>query len=678
MQIAFAQISTTEPVEVIPTITEQQLENFTSANEDASTEDDSFIQQMEAVAARPVNINTANEEELKQLLILSPMQIASLLDYRRLLGNFLNLYELQALPFWDIQTIKRVLPYITINHALDVLTTLQRRLRNGEYTLLVRASQVIEKSKGYLIDSTTATNYYPGSAQKLLLRLRYRYKNLLQYGFTAEKDAGEQFFKGNQRQGFDYYSAHFFIRNLGKIKALALGDFSVNLGQGLTQWMSLAFGKGGDIFSIKRQGEVLRPYNSAGEIFFHRGIGITLANKQWQLTMFASRRKTDGNFVKDTSINREDYISSFQTSGLHRTASEVADKSIQQQFVFGGNIRYSKKQYSLGINAINYTFKLPVQKQPEPYNLFAFSGKKLLNLSTDYSYTFRNLHFFGEAAISNLNSTAFVNGLMMSVAHNADVSFLYRNISPAYQSLYSNAFTESAMPNNENGLFAGLSLRPNAFWRVDVFADIYKFPWLKYNVNAPSTGTEYFLQLSYKPNRQLEIFTRLRAERKMLNGNSGAAILKPIESVPRHNWRTHFTWKMNRSIIIRSRAEVSWYNVRASNASTGFLIYGDIAYKPMMKPFSGSIRLQYFETDDYNSRLYAYENDVLYYYSIPVFYGKGFRLYCNFNIKLNNSLEIWAKFGRTVFPGKNSIGSGLDEIAGNAKTEAKLQIQFQL
>jgi hypothetical protein len=58
----------------------------------------------------------------------------------------------------------------------------------------MRGAQVLEKSKGYLLDSSNAKNYYPGSPQKLLVRYKYKFGNLLQYGFTAEKDAGEQFF----------------------------------------------------------------------------------------------------------------------------------------------------------------------------------------------------------------------------------------------------------------------------------------------------------------------------------------------------------------------------------------------------------------------------------------------------------------------------------------------------
>jgi hypothetical protein len=100
----------------------------------------------------------------------------------------------------------------------------------------------------------------------------------------------------------------------------------VNLGQGLAQWGGLAFKKGPDVLNIKRQSDILRPYNSVGEIAFNRRVGITLQRHNWEATGFASYRKLDANFNTDT-LNFEDFVSSLQTSGYHRTASEVADKA---------------------------------------------------------------------------------------------------------------------------------------------------------------------------------------------------------------------------------------------------------------------------------------------------------------------------------------------------------------
>ncbi|HSN62313.1 MAG TPA: helix-hairpin-helix domain-containing protein, partial [Ferruginibacter sp.] len=468
------------PVESTPTTTtgEQQLENITENSEDAETEDDSYLQQLNQLQKNPVNINNADETFLKELRMLSPMQVQNFLAYKSVLGNLISIYELQAIPGWDLATIQKIRPFITVSNGQGLIEDIGERLRNGDHSILVRVSQTLEKSRGYILDSSTTKNFYPGSPQRVFVRYKYIYKNLLQYGFVGEKDAGEEFFKGSQKQGFDFYSAHFFVRNAGIVKSLALGDFTVNMGQGLTQWMSLAFKKGPDIMAVKRQSSVLRPYNSAGEIFFHRGAGITLGKKNWQATVFGSMRKVDANFNADTSNSQDEFISSLQTSGLHRTKSEVEDKGAQRQLAFGGNFSYQLNRLHVGLNAVQFNLKYPLIKASDPYNLYALSGKKFGNYSVDYSYTVRNMHFFGEAAITNKNYPAFVNGLLLSVANNIDMSFFYRNISKGYQSLYTNAFTESTYPTNEKGFFTGISIRPNNNWRIDAYADVYRFPWL--------------------------------------------------------------------------------------------------------------------------------------------------------------------------------------------------------
>ena len=251
------------------TIVEQQLENITANNEDVETEDDSYQQELLQYQKNPININSATEADLKALHFISPMQMQNLLAYRNFLGNLLDIYELQAVPGWDLATIQKIRPYISVAGSNDILSSFGSRFSGGDHTLLLRVSQTLEKSKGYLTDPASGKNFYPGSQQRLLVRYRYNYKNLLQYGVVGEKDAGEQFFKGTQKQGFDFYSAHLFARNLGIVKSLAIGDFTVNMGQGLVQWMSLAFKKGPDVLATKREADVLRPYNSAGEIYFH-------------------------------------------------------------------------------------------------------------------------------------------------------------------------------------------------------------------------------------------------------------------------------------------------------------------------------------------------------------------------------------------------------------------------
>ena len=322
-------------VEPVSPATQQQLESMTAANGDAETEDDAYLQLLQGLLKHPLDLNAATAADLATLKWINPLQAQHLIDHRQLLGPFISIYELQAVPLWTVELLLKLRPYITVSSSSDLHEFLSTRFRKGEHSVLVRVTQVPERSKGYGLKDTSVTNFYPGSPQKILLRYRYNYKDLLQYGLLAEKDAGEQWFKGIQKQGFDFYSFHFFLKNKGIIRSLVLGDFVVNMGQGLIQWQSLAFKKGADVTNIKREGAVLSPYHSAGEINFHRGAGITLQRRHWQASFFASYKKIDANLVIDTSGGMSEYVSSFQSSGYHRTRAETADKGIQGQLAFG-------------------------------------------------------------------------------------------------------------------------------------------------------------------------------------------------------------------------------------------------------------------------------------------------------------------------------------------------------
>ena len=655
----------------IPATTEQQLENQTDADQ-IETEDDSYLQDLEQFRKNPINLNTADADELKRLRIITDLQIENLISYRNIFGKFISLYELQAVPAWDVSTIHKLLPFITIVVPISFAEEGGLRFRDGDHSLLLRVSQVLEKSDGF--DKSTSGTKYIGSPQRILFRYRYTYKNLLQFGMVGDKDAGEQFFKGAQKKGFDFYSFHFFVRKIGIIQSLALGDFTVNMGQGLIQWQGLAFKKSADVMGVKRQSSILRPYSSAGEFYFHRGAGITIKKGRLETTAFVSIRKLSANFVADT-VNNEDFISSFLTSGYHRTNSENGDRNNLTQTTFGSNVTYRGQHWHIGVNGIYYNFSLPVQKRDEPYNLYAISGKNWYNFSVDYSYTYKNLHFFGEAAADKDFNKAFINGLLVSVDSRVDISFVQRTISAAYQSINGNAFTENTYPTNETGFYAGITIRPASSWRLDAYGDIYKFPWLKYLVDAPSYGRDFLVQLTYTPNKQVEIYTKFRNESKQANQSDNTTITNYLVALPRQDWRLQLSYKLNTAITLRNRVELLWYDNKGVNKETGFLSFIDFIYSPLLTAYSGVLRLQYFETGGYNSRIYAYENDVLYSYSIPAFFDKGFRYYFTLNYDVNKKLSFWFRWAQTIYKDKKTIGSGLDEIQGEHRSEIKLQLR---
>jgi hypothetical protein len=654
----------------IPVNTEQQLENQTDT-ELGETEDDTYLQELEQFRRNPVNLNSADAGELKQLRMVTDLQIANLIAYRNLLGKLISIYELQAVPAWDINTIRKLLAFVTTATSLSLKEEAGHRFRDGDHSLLLRVTQVAEPSEGF--NKHTPGTKYLGSPQRIFFRYRYIYKNLLQFGLVGDKDAGERFLKGAQNKGFDFYSVHFFARRIGIIQSLALGDFSVNMGQGLIQWQGLAFKKSVETMSVKRQSAVLRPYSSAGEFYFHRGAGITIRKGKIESTVFASFRKLGGNLVPDT-VNNEDVVSSFLTSGYHRTPGEIAERNNLSQTAAGGNIIFRDDRWQAGVNAVYYHFSLPVEKRNEPYNLFAINGDRWYNLSADYSYTHKNIHLFGEAAVDKRLNKAFINGFLLSVDPAVDVSLVQRTIHKGYQAINGNAFTENTYPTNETGLYMGVAIRPANGWRIDLYGDVYKSAWLKYGVDAPGRGKDYLLQLTYIPNRQSEIYSRFRLGVQQTNQAGNTTTTAFIVSIPKQSWRTQVNFKISSSVSLRNRFELLWYDRDGRNSENGFLGFADIIYKPLMRPLSGVLRLQYFETDGYNSRIYAYENDVLYSHSIPAFAGKGFRYYLAINCDISKKISFWLRYAQTEYRDREKVGSGLDEIPGNRKTELKAQV----
>lgn len=656
---------------------EQQLEGLAEMNP-LAPQDDAYLQQLDHYKKHPLSVNTATADEMALLNVLSGLQVQQLIAYRKLLGKLVNKYELQAVPGWDVVTIKKILPYITVADEQSIAEKLNDRWVGGDKTLLLRYGRQLEKAKGYDKPAAPGAAYYMGSPDRIFFRYSYNYKSLLQWGLLGDKDAGEQFFRGYQKAGCDFYSFHFFVRQLGIVKALALGDFTVNFGQGLLQWQGLAFKKNADVLGIKRQSPALMPYRSAGEYNFHRGIGITLQKRNWQATLFASYRKISATLHPD-SVTDAGIASSFLSSGYHRTAAENSSKNNLQQIAGGANLQYRGAGWHAGISAVGYHFSAAFLKSNNPYNLFALQGSSLINTSIDYSYTWRNLHFFGEAAAGNGFSKAFINGMLISLDAKTAISLLYRKIDRNYQSVNANAFTETVLPVNESGFYAGISIKPFNAWRLDAYADIFVFPWLKYGVDAPSAGKDFFVQATYSPSKYLEVYARFKNETKTANTTGSVSATTVFEALPKKDCRLQTTIVISNRLTVRNRVELLWYG----KTGRGFLGYAEAFYTPAKK-WNAGMRLQYFETSSYNERIYSYEAGLPHQFSIPFYYGRGVRYYLNYsrtaiklaaaNKKSHAVMDLGFRWARTIYPGKQSVGAGLDETAGSTRSEWTLQL----
>jgi hypothetical protein len=310
------------------------------------------------------------------------------------------------------------------------------------------------------------------------------------------------------------------------------------------------------------------------------------------------------------------------------------------------------------------------------YERYKFNGHSLTNVGFYYNHTFRNTYFFGEGAHSISSGTAFLSGLMSSLSSQVSGVILYRNYAPNYHSFFNQGLAESTDAANEKGFYTGINIKFNTRFELAGYFDFFRFPWLKFRVDAPSQGHELFAQLTYSLHKKFKVLGRFKLQQKEEN-STGKSITGGLESVEKHNYRIELNYKASNSITLRNRAELATYKKGATTREFGFLAYQDVIYNPLSSRFSGNMRFAIFDTPGFNSRIYAYENDVLYSYSVPAYQGRGLRCYFNVRYTPRRGVDVWVRYALLSYLDQETIGSGNDMITGNKRSDFKLQLRFQ-
>lgn len=665
--------------------TEQKIENITETINQGSTSDKevdftTLLDKLTIYKDHPLNLNTASREELQNIFLLNDLQIQALLDHIEKNGKLISLEELQSIDGFDVETITNILPFVKVNGGERISKTdFKEMFTKGKSTLFIRYQQVLEEQKGFSPknESTGDTHRYYGSAAKIYARYRYTFNDQLSFGITGEKDAGEEFFKGSQKQGFDFYSAHLFYSATGWMKTIALGDFQAQYGQGLVLWSGLAFGKSSDVMNVKKNAQGILPYTSADENLFMRGGAVALAHKNFRLDLFYSNHKIDGNLQLKDTLTNEEIISSFEATGYHRDSTELANKHSIGKTISGGHLHYTSKKFSIGVTGYSTLFSNNLVKAVHPYNQFDFRGSSNSNVGIDYNYISGNVNFFGEIGKSENGGMATLNGILASLDQNVAVSILHRHYEKNYQALESNALAENSNVVNEDGLYFGILLKPARSFSLSAYYDQFKFPWLRFSSDAPTAGKEYLAQLTYTPTKTFEAYFKIKQQNKPANITADTHPISNQNDIQQVNYRFHISYSVTSAISLSDRVEYVTYQKGNSAAEKGYIIYQDFNYQPFKKRYSFSARYVLFDTDTYNARVYVYENDVLNAFSIPSYYYRGNRFYITIHYKLIRGVDAWLRYGTTVYDNQKTVGSGLDQINGNQKSEVKAQIRFQ-
>jgi hypothetical protein len=632
----------------------------------SNTNYEELVNELISLSQHPINLNTATKEELEQLFFLTDYQVENLLYYRYTNGPFYTIYELQAVEQMDDQTISFMLPFVVIE---PVEVKVRQRIDGN---VMARVQSTIQTPRGYVAKNDSTSPVYLGSKEKWMTRGRIRFGDRVEAGFTLEKDQGEQAFP-NFFPAADFTSG--FVRVNQPLKFIdtwIVGDYRLSFGQGLGVWTDMAFSKSPETAQLRRRAKGINSYTSVNESSFLRGSALNLKFGSWSVLPFVSYKKRDASLLTDSLADER--LSSLQETGYHRTTTELANRYAVDELVYGGRIFYQHHLFHFDAGYVNWELDRPLIEKEHVKDLYRFSGSSQESIWLAHALFLNRLTVFGEAAWQSQNEYGIYQGLTYHTDSEVAVSLAYRNYSKGYTAILANPFSESSSQGGESGLFASISFKPLPRLQFKAFADIFSYEWLRYNVYRPSDGFEWFAQVDYKLNDWHRMYLRFKSTQKEIN-SSQSATLYEINSYQKDNIRLFYAFDVDEHWLLQTQLEHSIYNESSQN-SNGWMVFQDVRYRSG-KALNASLRYVLFDVDDYDSRIYSYEPDVLYAFTIPAYMNRGSRIIFNVNVMPLPKLRIWGRIAHTNYTNLSEIGSGNQMIEGNRLTEWKLQVEYR-
>ena len=624
---------------------EEVLENLAEKSEEDIPED--FPDGLQSLLRNPLHVNKDNLDVLISVGLLTSTQVIALNEYKVKMGDLVELQELQMVTGFDKETILRILPYITIN-----------RLPKKEilHSMTFRYQRLLERQ----------TEIYPGSPDKLLIRFRSIISSFLSFSFTCEKDAGEKYFSRN-RFGFDFNSMNIMYNGNGLVRKIIAGDFNIEFCQGLTAWTGISITGGASISGIYKYGRGIIPYSGTDENRFLRGIAVNLKKDNISLDTWFSYHAIDGTLIHDTG-EVQNYITSFLTSGYHRTPSEISNRHAVVETACGTALKLSKDKFSVTALVSLQHFSHNISPLDKPYLHYRFTGKHNMHVGTGYHYEFKNIFLFGEISKTADDAYAVLHGIIVSADSKLSIGLLHRHYSKAFKGLQSNAFGINSDNSNEKGTYIGINYKLSRKLIYAAYFDLFEFPFPKYRIDLPSHGRDQSHQLDYIPTKKFTASFRIKSRLRQANNSDNTGKINTLSDLELLGYRLSARFKIENGLEYGLRIEYSAEKSDNRKTSTGSTISQDLFYHPLGKKYSFNFRYAVFNCPEFNTRIYAYENDVQGVYSIPFYYGNGSRFYTNIS---------WKPFRRFTLQLRYAI-SWIENRDGEKSIKSEIKIQSKI
>jgi hypothetical protein len=573
----------------------------------------------------PVLINNGDADEIARLFFLTEFQVMVLADHIARNGPVVSIYEIALLPAFDRGTAMLMAPCI----SLQISDT--RGIHGvGHTTSTITVSARLNSSE------------QESDGIRSLLKVRHQ-SSRIGYGLTAENDPGEPF-TFRKTAGADFISAYLKYNGKGPLNCLIAGDYALRFGEGLVFNSSSWQGSWLSSPSFIRGRNSITQFSSTEENNFFRGIGLFLGSYDAGAVLFASCNMIDARPVydDDSTISA---VSNLVKGGIHVSESQYLTRNSLTETISGFHLMAGTDKVRGGLTAAVTWFSLPFMPDTSKAEAISvFKGDRLVNLAADFLAGTGRLLFFSEAAMSFPGSWALTTGLRARPTERVTWNLLARYFSPDYHAFHSGAFSAGSGPGNEAGTAASLSLEATRHLFITAAADYYRIPSPRYRSSFPSYGNRIELRGEYTPRDEISVrlaFTSSTREYDVASetGTAGSEIRG------RRQLAFVFRFVPSETIRLTTRASASYV---APEEEKGYLLCQDISYSFRPLPLRLWFRYALCTTEGYDSRLYAWEDDLLSTFSVPAFYGDCSRTFLMLSWKPSSRLEIRAKYVVTV------------------------------
>jgi hypothetical protein len=651
----------------------QYLDELAESDESVGDMEHIF-EELSYLSEHPFDLQTVTKTDLERLPFLSAVQIENILYYIYKFGPLADIYELKNVEALDFQTITFLLPFVFVGKAENSLqnSPYKKQFRYPKQELMLRSDYTFQKKAGYTGTeeerAAKPNKYYLGEPYYASFRYGVQYKDFIRIGISGEKDAGEAFWNKNHK-GFDYYAFNLNITNQGVLENLHIGDYRLSFGQGLVMNTNFSMGKTAMIDNINLNNNGIKRHISTNENDFFQGLAGTLKFHNLQISLFYSNRKHDANADSST-------VYTFKTDGYNRVPKDLEKRRSASINMEGTHIQWRNETLNIGLTSVYYSFGgKEWNPDPRPYNLFYLRAKNHFNSGIDYGYGLKNFSFHGETAVDANGKMATVHNLLFKPASSIDWICSYRNYARDYNAFYAKGFSESSSIQNEKGLYSGIRFHLSSKWELSAYTDNFQSPWLKYRIDAPSSGIDELVQVFYRRNTNLSMNLRYRYKKKDQNTtleNGKETLVLPYKQ---HRWRYQFNYQNEKGYGLKVQADYNLYN-NISETQSGWSLTGISSFFPHKSKFQIDGALAYFHSGNWDNRINIYEKNILYAYSFQSYYGEGFRFYSLVKWKIARSLTIYLKLASTRYFDRELIGSDLEAIDGRDKTDILGLLKF--